>query len=47
MKSSFENSDDETDAAVLISALLKSQSSQGIKKNNSSNTSKWQEQMYE
>jgi len=46
-KSSFENSDGETDAAALISALLKSQSSHGIKKNNSLNTSIWQEQMYE
>jgi acetyl-CoA carboxylase biotin carboxylase subunit len=47
MSSSFENSDDETDAAALISALLKSQSSYGIKKYNSLNSSKWQEQMYE
>jgi acetyl-CoA carboxylase biotin carboxylase subunit len=47
MKSAFENSDDETNAAVLISALLKSQSSHGIKKNNSSNLSNWQKQMYE
>ncbi len=47
MKSSFENSGDETNAAALISALLKIQSSHGIKKNNSLNSSKWQEQMYE
>jgi len=47
MKSSFENSQDETDAAALISALLKSQSQIGIKKNNSFNSSRWQEQMYE
>jgi len=47
MKSSNKISDDETDAAALISAILKSQSSHGIKKNNSSNFSKWQEQMYE
>ncbi len=47
VKSSFENSDGETDAASLISALLKSQSSHGIKKNNRVNISKWQEQMYE
>lgn len=47
MKSSIENSDDENDAAALISALLKSKSSHGIKKNNSHNSSRWQEQMYE
>ena len=47
MKSSFKNSDDETEAAALISALLKSKSSQGIKKNNPLNSSNWQEQMYE
>jgi acetyl/propionyl-CoA carboxylase alpha subunit len=47
MKYSFENSDDDTNAAVLISALLKSQSSRGIKNNNSLNSSNWQEQMYE
>jgi acetyl/propionyl-CoA carboxylase alpha subunit len=47
MKSSLKNSDDETEAAAVISALLKSKSSQGIKKNNSLNSSNWQEQMYE
>ena len=47
MNSSFENSNLETEAAALISALLKSQNSHGIKKNNSTNLSKWQEQMYE
>ena len=47
VKSSFENSDGETDAASLISALLKSKASYGIKKNNRVNISKWQEQMYE
>ncbi|MFC2119615.1 acetyl/propionyl/methylcrotonyl-CoA carboxylase subunit alpha [Bacteroidota bacterium] len=47
MNSSLENTDDETDAAALISALLKSQSSHGIKKNNSHNSNKWQEQLYE
>ena len=47
MSSSFENSDDETDAAALISAILKSRYSHGIKKNNSHNGNKWQEQMYE
>ena len=47
MKTPFENSRDETDAAALISALLKSQSQTGIKKNNSFNSSRWQEQMYE
>ena len=47
MNSSFANSDNEIDAATLISALLKSQSSQSIKKINPLNSSNWQEQMYE
>jgi len=45
--SSFANSDNEIDAAAVISALLKSKSSQSIKKFNPLNSSNWQEQMYE
>jgi acetyl-CoA carboxylase biotin carboxylase subunit len=45
---SLTNLDKQTeDACVLISALLKSTSTQSIKKINSSNNSSWQEQMYE
>ena len=47
MKSFIENNSDEINAAALISALFKSQSSSVINKNNSLNSSKWQEQIYE